>query len=309
MEKTTRNEIWKVERIEWWTQSSVFLNIIKIDLSNNLENKHQSKEDKLYLLEKWKYKTIKYALNSVESCKYNRDIINKEYNKIDLFYSKYGIDQKYLNNAKDFIGSVLLEDNINNKKFSKVMQLIYGRRFLVKSNDLEGETEAYMHMEIKKMTGNDKNKLVSEYNIDIKNITNKNIVIRHIDDFSDLTKMGDYLLEWKENIINKIPDYKDIDLVKSCAWFWDKDFIEWWKERRKDGQSNIIDLFEEESKYSYWLWKNERENWFWKKRINKESSLASSIEEYEKDEKPLAEWERIIDLAEMKKLISWNNAD
>jgi hypothetical protein len=43
------------------------------------------------------------------------------------------------------------------------------------------------------------------------------IIVRHINDGVDLWNMVQSLLEWKENIINKIDKYKDINFIKSCA--------------------------------------------------------------------------------------------
>ncbi len=303
------NKIRKVEKIEWLNHPSVFLNLTKDELSHSLENKHHSKKDKLYLLKKWDYKTIKYAIDSVESSNYNREIINKEHDKIGLFYEKYGIDKKYLDNAKDFIDRVLIGDYVDNRSFSKVMQLINWCRFLVLSNVKEWKN-SYIQMEMKKLSSIDKDILRSEHGFDEKRIKKNKIVIhRHVDEWGNFEMMKESLLEGKNNILSKIDDYKDVDLVKSSAWFWDEDFINWWKNQKKGKSSNIINLFEEELKYSNFLWKNERENGFWRKRINKQSSLASSIEKYEKDVKPLAEWERIIDLVEMEKIMTWKSSD
>ncbi len=311
MEKNTWNNLSQSNNIVKLWKTKLVLSSVKNNLANGLENKYQSKKNKLCLLGSGDYKTIKYAPDSIKSSNDNREIIDEAYNKIDVFYAKCWIDQEYLDNAKNFIDTFLAEDFIDNRRFYKAMQLINWCRFLVVSNIVEWE-DRYIHLEMKKLSSEDKFKLLSEYNFDEKRLKrNRFVIFRHVDKQADLDSMAESFLEWKENIINKIDDYKNVDLVKSSTWFWDKDFIHWWKEKRKDQRkdsreeesSSIIKLFGREFKYSYWLWKNKREDWFWRKHMMKGSPLDLSIEEYQKECKTfLAEGERIIDLVKMKEL-------
>jgi len=62
---------------------------MKNNLSDNFQNKYYNKEEKMDLLKNGRYKNIKYSLNSIKGSNDNREIINKEYGKIDLFYDKY----------------------------------------------------------------------------------------------------------------------------------------------------------------------------------------------------------------------------
>lgn len=301
MDKTLRKKIWQIWNIVMWWKTRLFLKLVKNNLSDNFQHKYYNKEEKVDLLKKWKYKNIKYSLNSIKGSNDNREIIGEEYFEIENFYNKYWIDQKYLDNAKDFIDRVLIKKHIDNRNFSKVMQLINWDRFLVEVNkDIEWNS-CYIHMEIKNVD-NELIDKVKKVNDDI-DINIDKIIVRHINDGVDLWNMVQSLLEWKENIINKIDKYKDINFIKSCAWLWDRNFINWWKQKREWKSSKIIDYFDQEQNYSYYLLENQRETDFWRKRIKEWSSLIDTIEEYENDVCPLAEWELLIDLDKMKELL------
>lgn len=320
MKKSLDKKIYQINNIVRWWKTKLLLKLVKKKLWSNFQNKHYTKEEKLDLFKNNKHKELKYSQNSNKWSNENREIIDEHINKLDLFYVEHSIDNKYLENAKNFIEWILCLDtsskSVNNKNFYKVMQLIYGQRFLVLSNDKNWK-KSYIHMEIKKFNQEDKDKLSEYDDFDMNRVENKNIIARHFDNEIDMDTVADCLLEWKDNIINKIDDYKNIDLIKSCSWTWDKDFIEWWKENRENlkeekdengniikkskGPSKIIDLFEREKEYSYWMRKSSREDWFWRKRMRKDAkNLPLDIEKYEKEKGLLAEGERIIDLKKMR---------
>lgn len=261
----------------------------RIDVSSSILDV-LTKDEKINFLEKREFKKIKKLPNTEESYHINLEIAKKLYNerqkKMEEFYYKHGIDEKYLQYAKDNINRKIKKGRIENRQMKSIMQSLTWERFFIKAEWKEENQDVYLSYEIRI----DKNGKLER-------------IQRHTDDNMKIENMVEYMLEWKDNILNKIPEYKDIDMVFSWTWLGDRDFIQRRKEKRsEEGKEpwNIINLYEQEENYTEYLEDNTREKWFRKKHISKNSTLRHTIEEYEKNVRPLKEGKRIINLNKME---------
>ncbi len=266
------------------------------------ETPYLTKEEKLKLLKDKQYKQVKYSPNSLVSSDENRQLIKEHKKYIDKLYTKYDIANKYLENAKEFITRIENKKHISNRNFIKTMQVINWDRFLITCNKNNEIKKAYIHMEVKKINQEMKKSIEKHY--PNKRQKNTKIVMRHIDVGVDLWKMGNVLLEGKQEILNKIPWYQDIQFIHSCGRLWDKDFVKFLEKEKPN--SRIVSCFKEEKNYSKYLWENLREPKFWEKRMIWEWNMKEIINKYEEKNKNLQEWELLIDIEKMERYLNFS---
>lgn len=300
MEKSEIERNIQKENITKWGKKKLLDEVRARLILLDKDTPYLTKEEKLELLSKKKYKMIKNSPNSLQSYKDNREIINKEKNKIDNFYQKHNIDKKYLENAKTTITKILKKRNIKNREFYRIMQLINWERFLININKYEEWKDCYIQMEIKNINNDEIKQKYQE-----RKIKSNKIVSRHIDSWINLLEIDKKLLEGKKNILDKIPEYKDIPFIQSKSRLRNKNLINLLKEnnnKKKNKQSNIVNTFEQEvNNYASYLWEEKEDKTNWQKFVEKGSTVERLILEYEKENCPLKDGKILIDIEKMKK--------
>lgn len=300
MEKSEIERNIQKENITKWGKKKLLDEVRARLILLDKDTPYLTKEEKLELLSKKKYKMIKNSPNSLQSYKDNREIINKEKNKIDNFYQKHNIDKKYLENAKTTITKILKKRNIKNREFYRIMQLINWERFLININKYEEWKDCYIQMEIKNINNDEIKQKYQE-----RKIKSNKIVSRHIDSWINLLEIDKKLLEGKKNILDKIPEYKDIPFIQSKSRLRNKNLINLLKEnnnKKKNKQSNIVNTFEQEvNNYASYLWEEKEDKTNWQKFVEKGSTVERLILGYEKENCPLKDGKILIDIEKMKK--------